>query len=1167
MKKILIIVGATLAVLLIAVLVVPSFFNWNSQKQRIETAAQEALGQPVSIKGDISLALLPSPRLKAEGLSVGTRETLADGPYVSAGLIDVRVAFLPLLSGTIEASRVVLGDADIVVLTGQDTPPEQAQDAEPSTDAQIALPAVEIKNAKITLIDAATQEETSISQIDLSISAKSTAGPFSIEGGLRYNKVPLTLSVQTGNINAADFPIEARLESKGSAGFIATLAASGSDLAGGNPRGEGRLTLKASDLGKTIEAFTGAPNPSMNGQAVALATPFNYANQTLAADGLKITFGAMQLDAAVIADIGAQPKVIKLNLTADKLDLTPYLAEPQPDYPLMEAIELSLPMDMTADIQASAAQVLGFPTSIERVTLSARLSNGRLELKDFEALLPGGVTATGSGSFQTPKDILTGKVRAKLKGANAQTFLKSVLGPDAALPPAPTPIDIDLDASLEQEDARITAIVGRLGSMQINGSGKVGYGQNPVVDVTAKLSEITIQDWVSDGTAAPAAKQPATPPFKGTVRFDVGIDTVRSAGQTFEGLTAKGSLKDDVVAIQSLTLGTQKAAFVDVAGRIVGATSDKQQLDLQFKASAPNANQLLALGGLEPIDLAKDAGALSLSGTVKGLGTAPKVEGKGTLGGLNILAAADITGLDTDALQTKGTATLTHENIAAYLAKLGMLDASSVSKQAQPTTATATFDMTEKRSIFAISLDNASGKARLNASNEGEVYTATLNMTAPSLTEYVRSFGMAFDPAGARLGGLNVAMDVRGPLEALKLQTLQADIGPAKLTGSGTVNAAGDVTIVNLALAGKNLDLAEILPEAETGAQQAAGGQGERWSKEPLDLAALESLDGRVTLDLDRLTLQDYELKNARMSFTSEGRRMRIALENGILFEGPASLAIALDGTSTPKLDVDVAVKNGDIARATQSSAAIEPLTGTFDLQGTFNGVGTSEYDIVKSLNGSASFSARDGVINGVDIVQVNKRFGSLNTINDFLRVIGSALRGGQTTYRLIAVDAVAKDGILRTQNMRTDIDGGAKASLDSTINLPAWNIAAKGAFSLEDHPDAPPVGVAINGALDSPTIVYETKRLQEYVGVRLGAAVLKGVVKGEGFGLKDLLSGGKQPETETPPASTTPDQADPNQAAPSQQAPEAQPEPQRPEEQIRDLILKGLFGKKNKTP
>lgn len=1163
MKKILIIVGASVCVFLIAVLVVPSFFNWNTQKQRIELAAQEALGQPVSIKGDIGLSLLPSPRLKAEGLSVGTRGTLADGPYISAGLLDVRVAFLPLLSGKIEASRVVLGDATIAVLTGREATSETKPDAEASPDPQIALPAVDIRNATITLIDASTNEETSLSQIDLLVSAKSASGPFSVEGGLTYNRLPLALSLQTGNINEPDFPIEARLESQGDAAFVATVAASAGDLMGGNPRGEGRLTVNSPDLGKTIEAFTGAQSPSLDGQATNIAAPFRYSDQTLDADGIKIAFGMMQLDAAMTANLTTKTPAIALDVRTSTLDLKPYMTEPQPGAPLMEAIELTLPKDVTVDVTASAGRVVGLPTDLERVTFTSRLNNGQLKVTEFAALLPGGVTAIGSASLQTPSDILIGKIRVKLKGANANALLKSFMGPDAALPPTPTRLNIAVDAALARNEVRIPAIVGRLGETRLTGSGKVGYGPKPAVDIAAQLTEINLADWTDPNAAGtPKDVSSAAPPFDGTLRFDVGIKTVRSGDQVFNGLKAKGSLERDILSLQSLTLGTQKTAYIDVTGRVLGATSAQQQLDLRFKASAPNANQLLSLGGMEPVDLAGKAGALDVSGTLKGQSTAPKLDMSGSLGGLGLRAAADVTGLDSDAMRAKGTATVTHSNLASYLAKLDLIDGASVSKQAQKTIATATFDISDQRTALDFVLDNASGKARLTSTEENGYYNTRLTAAAASLTNYVRSFGVAFDPAGARLGGLDVALDVRGPLNELTLDTFQAIIGPAKLSGSGTINAAGDVTLVDLALSGKNLDLAEILPEAETGAQQAATGKGGRWSKEPLDLAALDSVDGSVTLDLDRLTLQGYELKKARMSLTSQGRKLRVALDRGLLFEGPASLAIALDGTGTPKLDLDVAVKNGDIAKASQSSAAIEPLTGTFDLEGRFTGIGASGYDIVKSLNGKASFSARDGVINGVDIEQVNERFGNLSTINDFLRVIGSALRGGQTAYRVIAVDAVAKQGVLRTQNMRTDIDGGAQASLDSAINLPLWNIDAKGAFSLEDHPDAPPVGVSITGALDHPTIVYQTKKLQEYVGVRLGAAVLKGIVKGEGFGLKDLLGGGQQ-QTE-PQGSTAPEETDPNQLKPTQQPPQDQP---TPEEQIRDLIFKGLFGKKNKSP
>lgn len=1167
MKKTILISASVLCALLLAVLVVPSFFDWNTQKTRIETAASEALGQPVVVSGDIGLALLPSPRLKAEGLSVGSRETLVDGPYVSAGLVDVRVALLPLFSGKIEAGRVVLRDADIMVLTGQQRENADVPEtpAPPATKPSLALPAVEIDNAKITLIDAQTKAETTVSEIDLLISANSVSGPFSIEGGLQYKDVPLRLSVQTGNIEADDFPFEVALFAPGDTGFNIKAVGSAGAVLSERPRLEGRLDLKANDLGRVLNSFYDATPETLNDAPLAMNAPITLEDNQLRIDGMQITLGATQLRTSAQASLGtAEPKVT-MQVFADKVDLADFTDPDADTSSAFTPIEMSLPKGIDLSIEAAIESITGAPISIDRVLLAGQLKNGRLDITRVSMLLPGGVTAMANGTYQTPKGLLTGVTRASVKGANADAILQAALGKNAARPSAPTPLDISVDAALEPTGLRIGALIGALGDMRINGTGKIAYGTNAPIRVQANINEINLDDWIGSEAPNTTPDDAQAAPFAGQLDLDLSVERLRRADQVFQGLSVKGQITGDTLALQSARIGKRGDAFAEVSGQITSINAKAPRLQLRYVAQAANANSLLTLAGAEPMDQLGKAGALAIEGTINGTAIAPQLDATGILGALEMNGALTLQGLDGTAPKTAGSATLRAPNPAALLAQLGLLDQASILNDAQAMTLVTTFKAGAETTEAEVELRNKAGLAKFTYTQNGAQYEIDFGASAPSLTQYIRAAGIAFDPAGAQLGGLDIAAQMNGPLEALTLSALTANIGPAKLTGTGLLNLSGDTSIVDLRLTGKNLDLAEILPPAETGAQQAAAGTGERWSKDPLDLSALEAIDGAITLDLDRLTLREYELKNARLSLGSEGKRLRVGLDKGTLFEGPTTLSIALDGRQTPQLNINMAIKGGDISKATQSSAAIAPLTGTFDFEGAFRGAGNSEYEIVKSLAGTASFAVRDGLINGVNIPQINDRFGALNTVNDFLKVLGSALQGGQTAYRLIAVDAVAKNGILSTRNMRTDIDGGAQAMLDSAINLPEWTIRANGSFALEDHPKAPPVGVAISGPLDHADVVYETQKLQGYLGVRLGAAVIKGVIAGDGgFNLDTFLNGGRTPEEQDPAAAPEEGTQNNNWSDPSQPQEQQNPAPQKPEEKIRDLLLKGLFGKKN---
>lgn len=105
LKRILIIVGGALALLLLAAGVVPLLVDVNAHKARFEAAASEALGMEVRIGGRLRLGLLPGLQLTMEEVRIldGRAAVVA-----SAGRVKLRVALLPLLHREVRLRGVEL---------------------------------------------------------------------------------------------------------------------------------------------------------------------------------------------------------------------------------------------------------------------------------------------------------------------------------------------------------------------------------------------------------------------------------------------------------------------------------------------------------------------------------------------------------------------------------------------------------------------------------------------------------------------------------------------------------------------------------------------------------------------------------------------------------------------------------------------------------------------------------------------------------------------------------------------------------------------------------------------------------------------------------------------------------------------------------------------------
>ena len=70
MGKVLTTLVLLLVALVAAVLIGPSFVDWNQYKTEIAAEAKKATGRDLTVAGDVSLALLPSPALSAEKVSL-----------------------------------------------------------------------------------------------------------------------------------------------------------------------------------------------------------------------------------------------------------------------------------------------------------------------------------------------------------------------------------------------------------------------------------------------------------------------------------------------------------------------------------------------------------------------------------------------------------------------------------------------------------------------------------------------------------------------------------------------------------------------------------------------------------------------------------------------------------------------------------------------------------------------------------------------------------------------------------------------------------------------------------------------------------------------------------------------------------------------------------------
>jgi uncharacterized protein involved in outer membrane biogenesis len=115
LRTVLIAAGVVIGLPLIGLAAFIATFDANAYKPRIAAAAKEATGRDLTLAGPIRLKLGLNPGLRAEDVALANAPWGSRPELARLAALEVEVALLSLLSGTIAVNRVVLVRPDILL--------------------------------------------------------------------------------------------------------------------------------------------------------------------------------------------------------------------------------------------------------------------------------------------------------------------------------------------------------------------------------------------------------------------------------------------------------------------------------------------------------------------------------------------------------------------------------------------------------------------------------------------------------------------------------------------------------------------------------------------------------------------------------------------------------------------------------------------------------------------------------------------------------------------------------------------------------------------------------------------------------------------------------------------------------------------------------------------
>ena len=1113
MKKVALAFVLLLAVAVAALLVAPSFWDWNAEKGRIAALVKEHTGRDLEIAGNVSLHLLPRPAFAAREVTLANLEGGSGPAMVQLEELQISVALLPLLRGEILVESVTLVKPQVLLEVLADgranwrfgpAPAPGSGSAEESErgqggggpDQAIRVDSFLIEDGTVRYRDARSGREEILDGLNAELAADSLSGPFAASGAAVYHGVPLAFDFNLGQLveaGATALSLSLKLpQAEAEATFIGALSRH-EDL----QTLRGRLQAEGGDLAGVLRALaieggsvdTGGAASGILAQAFTATAELSASSSEAAAESVKLTLGPLSLDGRLVATLdtvtgapsgapsgtpsGTGPD-ITAELSAKTVDLDKLLAlqaTARPpgapaegraaDAPPVAVAVLpgatpaaeesaGLPRGFSASIALGADALLYRGQTVRQLQVAARLEDGRLTLTQAAVQLPGSSKAALTGVLSTDGQGPRFSGKVTAESGNLRGMLQW-LGVDVAAVPA----------------ERLRRMVLKTG---LDASGDQLVLRN--TDIQLDLSRVT------GGAAVALRKRPG---FGIALSVDkINLDAYLPApGPEREGPAATAEQAAPLAS--PLTSGPAPAAAplgLPVLGRF-------------------DANIDLRVGQMTYRGLPLDG--LHLDATLQ-------------RGGLVVrnLAVADLVG-------SRGQFTGSLANVDRDASIDGSLDV-SVTALSRLTKA---FGVSTARQL---PLESFTLSGAVNGN--GEVLRFDQRLTALGGT--LRAAGAAtLQPAAGGAPSIDTALELNHPDlnvllgELLRDAALPRDLGPAAVKGRLAASASdirlsglegtlagvdllgGDIALslagprprITAQLSTGQLPLAAVMAPVAAGSkatENSSGGAGsgsgsglgttaaghERWSRQAFDLEGLRAFDGEVkltakTLLIDRLRLTDAEIEAVLADGVLDLQRFAAGAYGGAL-----SLTGKADAreTAVPGLDIALALSAADVELKglLGDLADSDRFSGPVTLKSTLTSRGASEAALVSALAGDGTLAGTVTVAAKVEeqagalvLGILGKKVKEIRGVTDSTTVLFSAFAGAPA-----AIDGsfVIAEGVARSDDL-TLRGRDAVARTVGSVDLPGWRLDSTTDVFRDADPAKAYLTAKLKGPLDAPNV------------------------------------------------------------------------------------------------
>ncbi|MEM6463803.1 MAG: AsmA family protein [Pseudomonadota bacterium] len=1122
--------GGLFVLALFAALIGPYFIDWSSYREDFEREAGRILGQNVQVLGEADARLLPFPSVSFGNVIVGEGD---DGrPMMTIERFSMDVELAPFLSGEIRIFDMRIDSPRGALRLSRQGELDWALRSEKSLPRQaLTLESIKVTNGQALLIDEQSGREHRVRDLNMTMSAKSIAGPWEMEGTGEIDGYSGGFELQTGTrLEENRIRLKARI--------LPDVLPVSVELEGDlriedlKPQYKGSFDLRVLDADQIQNKDRGQAKGSRRPLYVRANGIFELTNERLRIEDYRLETGLANdpyvISGEATVDTGRDPEFLLIadgqQLNLSRMDEAG--ANGQQDGAAGESISLAQRLgtlqrlislapvpQMPGRVSVALPAVLAGDTTIRDVLMEARPDGAVWRIDRIEAKLPGRTQFLASGQLGVGSNFgFSGEVIvASNQPSGFAAWLTNGVDPAIRrLEAAGLSAKVDLSQQLQRFDdleiavgaailkgrlERIVPIQGRPSLSLVLDGDEVDF------DALRALTGIVVGENQESRLAGH------------DVSARLSAEAFRSSGVVANGADVAVRLKGGTLDIDRLTVGDLAGASISGVGRldsIFSAPVGNVDLSILADSSGQLFELLSGLSDQHPV-LAhlRDSAALFSDTTIdvqsqfapgidEQTSLAARIRGRTGGSRFSIFLERDDAFAPLDNGQLSITADISSNEPRNLLAQMG-IESLPVDLDGSAAVDVSFEGVPAEELDFSINYDApdmlVSARGR-GWQDDGRRLQADfkLSLASDDLTPYLSMNGLNIvDPASSM--AVQIETDVRTDPQSYQLSNLTGRAADMEFSGELALARDADIFDLSGMLETSDIDLA-WLAELMLGPGTVVSG-GPSWAT----ASFLSPLQDNLAVDLElnapsvhvpgaspagpwsgRVVLKDNEMQL---------RDMRADWMGGSL-EGAITLA---NRDASALISGQIQLKDADLRPVIWSHDGFPVATGRFDLSASFEGAGTSQQDVVGSLSGSGIIDIGGLDLEGFEneslmpILMAADEEGFELDGRNIEELVENVLSNGKFFAGEVSLPFTMAAGTLRMPNIDMS-DTGATVRGEARLSLVEEIVNAR--FSVEFDPEdealtgaAPAVTLAFRGPLRQPIRSLDVSEMANFLSLR----------------------------------------------------------------------------------